>query len=315
MYKVIGGYTVKKMQQNSLKKRERHLLLMTAIPLIQIFIFCYIPMGGLVIAFKDYRFNKGIFGSKWVGFDNFKFFLTSADFSRVAWNTIYLNFVFIIMEIIFAVLVAVLLFEITSRRATKIYQTVMITPNFLSWVVVSYMVYAFLNPQYGYLNSVLTNMGMEKVNWYGEPKYWPFILTVSVLWKGVGMKSIYYYAGLMGIDTALFEAAEIDGAGKLKQIRYIMLPCLRQLVVILFILSVGNIFRADFGLFYQVPRNIGALYPTTDVMDTYIFRALKEVGDMSMSSAAGFMQSIVGLVTVMVTNFIAKKVDSSTALF
>lgn len=315
MYKVIGGYTVKKMQQNSLKKRERHLLLMTAIPLIQIFIFCYIPMGGLVIAFKDYRFNKGIFGSKWVGFDNFKFFLTSADFSRVAWNTIYLNFVFIIMEIIFAVLVAVLLFEITSRRATKIYQTVIITPNFLSWVVVSYMVYAFLNPQYGYLNSVLTNMGMEKVNWYGEPKYWPFILTVSVLWKGVGMKSIYYYAGLMGIDTALFEAAEIDGAGKLKQIRYIMLPCLRQLVVILFILSVGNIFRADFGLFYQVPRNIGALYPTTDVMDTYIFRALKEVGDMSMSSAAGFMQSIVGLVTVMVTNFIAKKVDSSTALF
>ncbi len=288
---------------------------MTAIPLIQIFIFCYIPMGGLVIAFKDYRFNKGIFGSKWVGFDNFKFFLTSADFSRVAWNTIYLNFVFIIMEIIFAVLVAVLLFEITSRRATKIYQTVMITPNFLSWVVVSYMVYAFLNPQYGYLNSVLANMGMEKVNWYGEPKYWPFILTVSVLWKGVGMKSIYYYAGLMGIDTALFEAAEIDGAGKLKQIRYIMLPCLRQLVVILFILSVGNIFRADFGLFYQVPRNIGALYPTTDVMDTYIFRALKEVGDMSMSSAAGFMQSIVGLVTVMVTNFIAKKVDSSTALF
>lgn len=306
---------MKKMQQNSLKKRERHLLLMTAIPLIQIFIFCYIPMGGLVIAFKDYRFNKGIFGSKWVGFDNFKFFLTSADFSRVAWNTIYLNFVFIIMEIIFAVLVAVLLFEITSRRATKIYQTVIITPNFLSWVVVSYMVYAFLNPQYGYLNSVLTNMGMEKVNWYGEPKYWPFILTVSVLWKGVGMKSIYYYAGLMGIDTALFEAAEIDGAGKLKQIRYIMLPCLRQLVVILFILSVGNIFRADFGLFYQVPRNIGALYPTTDVMDTYIFRALKEVGDMSMSSAAGFMQSIVGLVTVMVTNFIAKKVDSSTALF
>lgn len=312
---MIGGYTVKNKKQSNMKKRERHLLAMAALPIIQIFIFCYIPMFGLIIAFKDYRYNKGIFGSDWVGFDNFKFFLTSSDFSRIAWNTIYLNFVFIIMEIIFAVLVAVLLFEITSRKATKVYQTVMITPNFLSWVVVSYMVYAFLNPNYGFVNSLLSKIGLEKTNWYGEAKYWPAILTISVLWKGVGMKSIYYYAGLMGIDTSLFEAAEIDGANKVQQIRYIMLPCLRQLVVMLFILSVGNIFRADFGLFYQVPRNIGALYPTTDVMDTYIFRALKEVGDMSMSSAAGFLQSVVGLITVMLTNLIAKKIDSDSALF
>lgn len=306
---------MKATKQNSMKKREQHLLAMAALPIIQIFIFCYIPMFGLIIAFKDFRYNKGIFGSNWVGFDNFKFFLTSSDFSRIAWNTIYLNFVFIIMEIIFAVLVAVLLFEITSRKATKIYQTVMITPNFLSWVVVSYMVYAFLNPEYGFVNSTLVNLGFDKINWYGEPKFWPAILTISVLWKSVGMKSIYYYAGLMGIDTSLFEAAEIDGANKLQQIRYIMLPCLRQLVIMLFILSVGNIFRADFGLFYQVPRNIGALYPTTDVMDTYIFRSLKEVGDMSMSSAAGFLQSVVGFVTVMITNQITKKIDSDSALF
>lgn len=302
-------------EQNNMRKRERHLLIMAALPIIQIFIFAYIPMFGLIIAFKDYRFNKGIFGSDWVGLDNFKFFVTSSDFSRIAWNTIYLNFVFIIMEIIFAVFVAVLLFEISSRKATKIYQTVLITPNFLSWVVVSYMVYAFLSPEYGFINSVLQNLGFDKINWYGEASYWPVILTITFLWKSVGMKSIYYYAGLMGIDTSLFEAAQIDGANKFQQVRYIMLPCIRQLVVMLFILSVGNIFRADFGLFYQVPKNVGALYPTTDVMDTYIYRALKEVGDMSMSSAAGFLQSVIGFATVMLANAVAKKVDSSSALF
>lgn len=288
---------------------------MAALPIIQIFVFCYLPMFGLIIAFKDYRFNTGILGSKWVGLDNFKFFVTSADFSRIAWNTIYMNFIFIIMEIIFGVLVAVLLFEISSRKATKVYQTILITPNFLSWVVVAYMVYAFLSPEYGFINTVLQNLGFDKINWYGEAKYWPAILTISFLWKSVGMKSIYYYAGLMGIDTSLFEAAQIDGANKFQQVRYIMIPCIRQLVVMLFILSVGNIFRADFGLFYQVPKNVGVLYSATDVMDTYIFRSLKEVGDMSMTSAAGFLQSVIGLVTVLITNAIAKKVDSGSALF
>lgn len=302
-------------EQNNMKKRGRHLLTMAALPIIQIFVFCYLPMFGLIIAFKDYRFNTGILGSKWVGLDNFKFFVTSADFSRIAWNTIYMNFIFIIMEIIFGVLVAVLLFEISSRKATKVYQTILITPNFLSWVVVAYMVYAFLSPEYGFINTVLQNLGFDKINWYGEAKYWPAILTISFLWKSVGMKSIYYYAGLMGIDTSLFEAAQIDGANKFQQVRYIMIPCIRQLVVMLFILSVGNIFRADFGLFYQVPKNVGVLYSATDVMDTYIFRSLKEVGDMSMTSAAGFLQSVIGLVTVLITNAIAKKVDSGSALF
>lgn len=197
----------------------------------------------------------------------------------------------------------------------RVYQTILITPNFLSWVVVAYMVYAFLSPEYGFINAVLQNLGFDKINWYGEAKYWPAILTISFLWKSVGMKSIYYYAGLMGIDTSLFEAAQIDGANKFQQVRYIMIPCIRQLVVMLFILSVGNIFRADFGLFYQVPKNVGVLYSATDVMDTYIFRSLKEVGDMSMTSAAGFLQSVIGLVTVLITNAIAKKVDSGSALF
>ena len=196
-----------------------------------------------------------------------------------------------------------------------IYQTILITPNFLSWVIVSYMVYSFLSSEYGILNTLLIRLGYEGKNWYAEPEYWPTILTISTLWKNAGMKSIYYYAGLMGIDTTIFEAADIDGANKVQKIRYIMLPCIRQLVVMLFILSVGGIFRSDFGLFYQVPRNSGLLYPTTDVMDTYIFRSLKEVGDMSLSSAAGFLQSVVGLVTVILTNKIAKKIDSESGLF
>lgn len=304
-----------KRKRSTFKKREQHLLSLAAIPLIQVFIFCYLPMFGLIIAFKDYRFNKGILGSDWVGFENFKFFLTSPDFSRITWNTISLNFIFIIFEIIFAVLIAVLLFELSSRKTTMIYQTILITPNFLSWVIVSYMVYGFLSSEYGIINSLLINMGFEGKNWYSQPGYWPVILTISTLWKNVGMKSIYYYAGLMGIDTTLFEAADIDGANKIQKVRYIMLPCIRQLVVMLFILSVGNIFRADFGLFYQVPRNSGLLYPTTDVMDTYIFRSLKEVGDMSSSSAAGFLQSVVGLITVVLTNAIAKKIDSESGLF
>jgi len=304
-----------KTRNSTTKKRERHLFILSAIPLIQVLIFCYLPMFGLIIAFKDYRYNKGIFGSEWVGLDNFKFFLTSADFSRVAWNTIYLNFIFIITEIICAVIVAILLYELRSRNATKVYQTVMITPNFLSMVVVGYMAYGFLSPEYGFLNSILKSMGAEAINWYGDPKYWPAILTIVHIWKAVGMKSLFYYAGLMGIDSSLFEAAEIDGANKLQKTRYIMVPCLRRLVILFFIMSVGNIFRADFGLFYQVPRNVGALYPTTDVMDTYIFRALKVVGDLSMSSAAGFLQSVVGLITVVITNTIVNKIDSDSALF
>lgn len=272
----------------AVKSRQRNMMILAALPIIQIFIFAYLPMFGLVIAFKDYRFDTGIWGSKWVGLDNFKFFLTSKEFTSIAWNTIFLNFLFIIVGMIAAIFVAVLLFELVGRGNTKLYQTVMITPNFLSWVIVGYMAYAFLNPEAGFINGMLQKMGLQKVNWYSEPGYWPAILTVVSVWKGVGMNSVYYYANLMGIDSSLFEAAEIDGASKLQKTRYITVPCLKKLAIMLFIMSVGGIFRSDFGLFYQVTRDVGTLYKTTDVMDTYIFRALKTVGDMSMSSAAGF---------------------------
>lgn len=299
----------------AMKSRQRNMLILAALPIIQIFIFAYLPMFGLVIAFKDYRFDTGIWGSKWVGLDNFKFFLTSKEFTSIAWNTIFLNFLFIIVGMIAAIFVAVLLFELVGRTNTKIYQTVMITPNFLSWVIVGYMAYAFLNPEAGFINGLLQKLGLQKINWYSEPGYWPVILTIVSVWKGVGMNSVYYYANLMGIDSSLFEAAEIDGASKLQKTRYITVPCLKKLAIMLFIMSVGGIFRSDFGLFYQVTRDVGTLYKTTDVMDTYIFRALKTVGDMSMSSAAGFLQSIVGFITVIITNAVVKRLDEDCAMF
>ena len=299
----------------AMKSRQRNMLILAALPIIQIFIFAYLPMFGLVIAFKDYRFDTGIWGSKWVGLDNFKFFLTSKEFTSIAWNTIFLNFLFIIVGMIAAIFVAVLLFELVGRANTKIYQTVMITPNFLSWVIVGYMAYAFLNPEAGFINGMLQKFGLQKVNWYSEPGYWPVILTIVSVWKGVGMNSVYYYANLMGIDSSLFEAAEIDGASKLQKTIYITVPCLKKLAIMLFIMSVGGIFRSDFGLFYQVTRDVGTLYKTTDVMDTYIFRALKTVGDMSMSSAAGFLQSIVGFITVIITNAVVKRLDEDCAMF
>lgn len=299
----------------AMKSRQRNMLILAALPIIQIFIFAYLPMFGLVIAFKDYRFDTGIWGSKWVGLDNFKFFLTSKEFTSIAWNTIFLNFLFIIVGMIAAIFVAVLLFELVGRANTKTYQTVMITPNFLSWVIVGYMAYAFLNPEAGFINGLLQKLGLQKINWYSEPGYWPVILTIVSVWKGVGMNSVYYYANLMGIDSSLFEAAEIDGASKLQKTRYITVPCLKKLAIMLFIMSVGGIFRSDFGLFYQVTRDVGTLYKTTDVMDTYIFRALKTVGDMSMSSAAGFLQSIVGFITVIITNAVVKRLDEDCAMF
>lgn len=285
------------------------------IPLLLVFVFSYLPMAGIVIAFKDYKYNLGIFGSKWVGFDNFKFFFKSDVFARITYNTLSMNFMFIVIGTILAVFVAILLFELKSRAATKVFQTIMITPHFISWVIVAYMVFALLNTKYGIVNNIRATMGLEKIDWYGKADYWPGILIIANVWKNIGMNSVMYYAGLMGIDSALFEAAEVDGANKVKIILHIIIPMLVPLITVLTILNIGNIFRADFGLFYNVPRNIGMLYKKTDVIDTYIFRTMREVGDMGMSSAVGLLQSIVGMITVIVTNSITKKINPDNALF
>ncbi len=290
------------------------------IPMIMIFIFNYIPMFGVIIAFKNYKFNLGILGSEWVGFKNFEFFFKSDVFFQLVRNTVFNNALFIVTGMFFAVLIAILLFELKSRSSTKIFQTLMITPHFMSWVVAGYMVYAILNPTYGYLNQILGFLGIEHIDWYSKPNAWPAILTIVSIWKHVGMDCVYYYAALMGIDTSLFEAAEIDGANRFQRIIHIVVPTLVPLITILGIMKIGAIFNADFGLFYSVTQDgaNGNLYETTNVISTYIFRTFKDgsLGNSyGLTTAVGLLQSVVGIVIVCITNWSAKKVDEELGLF
>lgn len=303
-------------RKSGLYRRDNvYLYIMIAVPALLIFIFKYLPMGGLVLAFKDYRYDLGILGSKWCGLKNFMYFLKSNDFGTVTRNTLLLNFGFMVFGTIAAVTVAILMSNVIKARYVKTYQTVLILPHFLSWVIVGYVAYAILNPEFGLANTLLEKLGKGRISWYSEPKYWPSILTVASVWKHVGMNSIIYYSALLGIDETLYEAAEIDGASSWQKTKYITLPSILSMIVMLNILAVGNIFRADFGLFYQLTRDSGALYATTDVMDTYVFRVMRTMGDVSTSAAAGFVQSIVGFITVVTTNAIVRKIDSDSALY
>ena len=313
-------------ERSTMKKRKRitvrdmQLYSLCIIPMILVFIFNYMPMVGLIIAFKNYKFNLGMFRSQWVGFSNFEFFIKSDVFFQLVRNTLLNNFAFIVFGVMSSVIVAVLLFELTNRNATKIFQTILITPHFLSWVVVAYIVNAILNVNYGYLNQLLGLFGVDAVDWYAKPNAWPPILTLTFIWKNVGMDSVVYYAALMGIDTALFEAAEVDGANKLKRTLHIVIPSLVPLITILTILKIGNIFRADFGLFYTVTQDgaSGNLYSTTNVIDTYIFRSFKENASgnsYGLTAAVGLLQSVVGMILVIATNAASKKVDKELGLF
>ena len=303
------------------RKRVRHAkdnfqLFTLALPAIALLaVFNYFPMFGLVLAFKDYKVPRGIFGSPWCGLDNFEFFFGSQDAFRVTRNTLLLNAMFIFANVFFGVLFALIMYEVKQRRHVKIYQTVSILPSFLSWVAVGYIVYAFLEPTKGIANQILALFGVDGVLWYNEPNYWPVILLIVKVWQGVGLGSIIYYTALMGVDQELFEAADIDGAGKIQKILKISIPQITPVIIIMTILGIGGIFRADFGLFYNVTRNVGALYPTTDVMDTYVFRTLVSVGNIGMSSAASFIQSIVCFVTLVTTNLIVRKISPENSLF
>lgn len=295
-------------------KKNWELLLLTMPAVIYFIVFHYIPMFGAVIAFKFYNYNDGIWGSEWVNFDNFKFFFLSNDAFRITRNTLLYNAAFIIIGTISAVLIALLLHEIKSRKATKYYQTTMILPYFLSWVIVGYITYALLNPNYGILNQIREFFGAEPIDWYSSKSYWPAILIIVNTWKGIGLNCIMYYAAIMGIDQSLYEAAKIDGASKIQQMRYITLPQLVSIITITTILAIGGIFRGDFGLFYQIPRDIGLLYPVTDVVDTYVYRGMTN-GDIGVTAAVGLLQSFVGMVLVLVTNAIVKRINPDNALF
>lgn len=299
-------------------RKSGPLLLMLAPGFLLVLLINYLPMFGIIIAFKKINMRQGILGSPWTGLDNFKFMFQSPDAWVITRNTLGYNLIFIFGGLVLSVALAIALCSIGKKLLSKVYQTVLIMPHFLSFVIVSYLVFGFLSTGSGFLNKhILPMLGMESVNWYTEPKYWPFILIFVNFWKHTGYNSIVYVAAHAGIDTQLYEAAEIDGAGKWQQILHITLPALKPLMIIMTILNIGKIFNADFGLFYQVPMDSGALYSATYVINTYVYNMLTAAGtaSMGMASAAAFYQSVVGFVLVLVTNMIVNRIDPDSALF
>ena len=291
-------------------------LSLMALPgVVMLLIFAYLPMVGLVIAFKDYRFADGILGSAWVGFDNFRFLFGTDTAWRITRNTLLMNSLFIATGTVASLSIALLMNEVYTSFMSRYYQTMLFFPYFISWVIVSYFVFGFLNGETGIANQVLGVLGQETIQWYREPAYWPAILTAAHLWNGVGFGSIVYLAGMLGIETSYYEAAKIDGANKLQQIRYITLPLIMPLIIILVLLAIGRIFNADFGLFFFVPRDNPMLYRATDVIDTFVYRSLVQLGDISMAAAAGFYQSIVGFVLVVLANWLVRRVNPDNSLF
>ncbi|MDF2650220.1 MAG: sugar transporter permease [Paenibacillus sp.] len=292
------------------------LLLIAAPGLLYLLINNYIPMFGVFIAFKDVDFAKGIFGSDWVGLKNFEFLFRTSDAWIMTRNTILYNVAFIILGTIVSIFIAILMAELLNKFYSKFFQSGLVLPNLVSMVIVSFLVFAYLNADSGFINhSILEPLGIPAINWYSESKYWPFILVIIQLWKTAGYGSIVYFGFIAGIDKSIYEAAKIDGAGKLRQIFMITLPLLTPTIILLGLMSVGRIFNSDFGLFYQVPLNAGALYSTTQTIDTYVYRALMQVNDIGMSAAAGLYQSLVGLILVIVANGIVRRVNSDNALF
>ncbi|SCP99358.1 ABC transporter permease [Anaerobium acetethylicum] len=300
------------------KKMKRYLpLYLMFLPgAIYLLINNYIPMAGLVVAFKKYNIRQGIFGSAWAGLKNFEFLFATPDAWVVTRNTILYNLVFIVLNTVLGILFAIFICDTLNKKLRKMYQSAILFPFLMSAVILSYIVYAFLSQSTGIANnSILPALGLDPVKWYSEAKYWPFILVFVNTWKGIGYGCLIYIAGINGIDLAYYEAAKLDGATKWQQIKCITIPSLAPTVITLTLMSVGRIFYSDFGLFYQVPRNSGMIYSTTNVIDTYVYRGLMEQSNVGMSAAAGFYQSVVGFALVLTANFIVKKFSKENALF
>lgn len=283
--------------------------------LIYLIINNYIPMFGITIAFKKLNFREGIIGSPWVGVDNFKFLFASSDAWTIIRNTLGYNLVGIVLGTLLGLALAILLNELRNKYFKNFYQSMILLPYLMSWVIVSYLSYAFLSSESGLFNSVLQRFGMDAISWYNEPKYWPIILIFSNIWKTIGYGMIIYYSSIVGISEEYYEAARLDGASKWQQIKNITLPLMKPAVITMLILGIGNIFRSDFGLFYQLPRNSGALYDVTRTLDVYVYNALMKNNDFGMSSSASFVQSIVGFILVIGANELVKKYNKENRLF
>ena len=307
-----------RLNKKSRWKRFLHWLpfyLMALPGLVYLFINNYIPLLGLQIAFKNFSYSKGMWASKWVGFKNFRFLFKTSDAWIMIRNTIFYNVVWIILGIVLGVAAAILINEVIGKIKKKFYMTAILLPYLMSAVIIAYLVYAYLSPASGLFSNWLERLLGEAPKFYQESKFWPFILTFVHEWKQIGFGMILYLSSILGIDPSLYEAATLDGASRWQQHKNITLPLLRPTIIMLFILNLGQIFRSDFGLFYQVPMNQGVLFNVTQTIDTYVYRALLKFNDVGMSSAASFVQSVVGFVFIVTANKIISKIDKSSALF
>ena len=299
-----------------LQRKDNLQLFSMAIPaLILLILFRYLPMYGLSLAFKKFKAADGIWGSAWNGLKNFEFFFKSGVLGQLLRNTIGMNFLFLAVNTVVTVVLALLLFELRSIKAIRTYQTIIFLPFVVSFAAASYALYANMSESFGIINNILEFFGLESVAWYKEKGYWPTILLVCYLWKQIGYGMIIYYGNLMAVDSSYYEAATLDGANRIQKAWYISWPAIRPVVIMFFILTLGRIFSADFGLFYYLPMNSTFLYETTDVIDTYVYRALREAGNVGMSTAIGLLQSVCGFVVLIVANFFAKKIDEGGAVF
>ncbi len=303
----------KKIKRQEERKRNIPLYLMMLPGLLYLIANNYLPMFGILIAFKKVNFTVGLFKSPWCGFDNFEYLFKTKDAFLMIRNTVCYNLVWIALGLVISVFIAICMAEISSRKVAKVIQPVICFPSMVSAVILSFIVYAFLSTSYGYLNATIFKD--NPVNWYATAKYWPLILTIVHFWQNAGQSSIIYMASIGGIDKSLYESARLDGATKWQQICHITLPMLKPMIILMLLMSIGRICNADFGLFYQVPLGNGLLASTTQTIDTYVYRALLELNNISMSSAASVFQAIIGFVLVLVSNLLVRVVEPDNALF
>ena len=308
---------VKKGKKKNVLKEYWPLYLMMLPALLYLLINNYIPMAGMVIAFKKLNFAKGIWASPWAGLKNFKFLFASKDAWIITRNTLLYNVAFILVNMVVGIAIAILITEVRNTKLKKIYQSAILLPFLMSMVILSYIVYALLSAENGLVNnSILPLFHMDPIQWYQKPKYWPAVLIIANCWKGVGYGCLIYIASLIGIDPSFYEAARLDGASKWQEITKITLPSLVPTIITLLLLSIGRIFYSDFGLFYQVPMDSGPLLDITSTIDTYVYRALITLNDYGRSSAAGVYQSVVGFILVLCANLAVKKIGGEeNALF
>ena len=295
--------------------KSRVLLLMLLPAIILVFIFNYIPMGGAILAFKKYNYQQGIWGSDWSGLNNFKFFFQSGTALTVTRNTALYNIAFIAINTILEISFAIILSEMLKKWFKKLIQSFIFLPYFISWVIVGSIAYSLLNYETGTLNAILTGMGIDRINFYSSGGYWPFITIIFNAWKGVGYGMVVYLAAIAGVDESLQEAASIDGANIFQRIRYVTLPTLTPTVITLTLLALGRVFRGNLDLFYQLVGQNGALFAYTDVIDTYVFRLTLASSDIGRTVAVGLYQSVLCLITILISNWIVKRKEEQYSLF